>query len=87
MKERRTERISHYELGKKGDPTRRLIDSGNYAQNIRRVVEFDKETAIRERSKRPSSFIIEVVDVTTTVYDNAHKNGRTEYECVERIIK
>lgn len=87
MKERRTERISHYELGKKGDPTRRLIDSGNFAQNLKRVICFDRDEAFRQRSKRPSSFIIEVVDVSTTIYDNAHKNGRTEYECVERIIK
>lgn len=87
MKERRIERVSHYELGKKGDPTRRLIDSGNFAQNLKRVICFNKDEAYEQRSKRRSSFIIEVVDVNTTVYDNAHKNGRMEYECIERIIE
>jgi hypothetical protein len=87
LKETRREKVSHYEIAKKGDLTKRLIDSGNYAQNIRRVVRLDKDKAIYERSKRPSSLLIEVVDIFTTVYDDSHKNGRREYECIERVIK
>ena len=73
-------RISHYELGKKSDRTRRLIDSGNFAQNIKRVVRFTKEEAIKELSNRRSAYLIEVIDHTRLI------DNRVEYECEERII-
>ena len=73
-------RISHYELGKKSDKTRRLIDSGNFAQNIKRVVRFTKDEAIIELRKRPSAYLIEVVDHICLI------DNRVEYNCEERII-
>ena len=80
MLNRKISSISHYELGKKSDKTRRLIDSGNFAQNIKRVVRFTKDEAIIELRKRPSAYPIEVVDHVLLI------DNRVEYDCEERVV-